>query len=66
VLPAIIFVSALFAILYYLGVMQVVVKAFAVLMNRSWGRAARKLKRGRVHLHGSDRGAAYDPPVFPG
>src|SRR5256884_503412 len=34
VLPAIIFVSALFAILYYLGVMQVVVKAFAVLMNR--------------------------------
>src|SRR5881296_1598234 len=34
VLPAIIFVSALFAILYYLGVMQVVVKAFAVLMNK--------------------------------
>src|SRR6266478_3010940 len=31
VLPAIIFVSALFAILYYLGVMQLVVKAFAVL-----------------------------------
>ena len=37
VLPAIIFVSALFAILYYLGVMQVVVKAFAVLMNRVMG-----------------------------
>jgi concentrative nucleoside transporter, CNT family len=34
VLPAIIFVSALFAILYYLGVMQLVVRAFAVLMNR--------------------------------
>ena len=34
VLPAIIFVSALFAILYYLGVMQLVVKAFAILMNK--------------------------------
>src|ERR1043166_833780 len=37
VLPAIIFVSALFAILYYLGVMQLVVRAFAVLMNRVMG-----------------------------
>ena len=37
VLPAIIFVSALFAIMYYLGVMQVVVKAFAVVMNRVMG-----------------------------
>jgi concentrative nucleoside transporter, CNT family len=34
ILPAIIFVSALFAILYYLGVMQVVVKAMAVVMNK--------------------------------
>ncbi len=34
VLPAIIFVSALFAIMYYLGVMQIVVKAFAVVMNK--------------------------------
>src|SRR3989441_10979456 len=31
------FVSALFAILYYLGVMQLVVKAFAVLMNKVMG-----------------------------
>jgi CNT family concentrative nucleoside transporter len=37
VLPAIIFVSALFAILYYLGVMQVVVRAFAVVMNKVMG-----------------------------
>jgi CNT family concentrative nucleoside transporter len=37
VLPAIIFISALFAILYYLGVMQVVVKAFAVVMNKVMG-----------------------------
>jgi concentrative nucleoside transporter, CNT family len=36
-LPAIIFVSALFAILYYLGVMQLVVRAFAILMSRVMG-----------------------------
>ncbi|HWK12521.1 MAG TPA: NupC/NupG family nucleoside CNT transporter [Vicinamibacterales bacterium] len=34
VLPTIIFIAALFAILYYFGVMQVVVRAFAVLMRR--------------------------------
>jgi CNT family concentrative nucleoside transporter len=34
VLPTIIFIAALFAILYYFGVMQVVVRAFAVLMNK--------------------------------
>src|SRR5581483_1556047 len=37
VLPAIIFVSALFAILYYLGVMQIVVRAFAVVMSKLMG-----------------------------
>jgi CNT family concentrative nucleoside transporter len=34
ILPAIIFVSALFAIMYYLGVMQLVVRAFAVVMSK--------------------------------
>jgi CNT family concentrative nucleoside transporter len=34
ILPAIIFVSALFAIMYYLGVMQVVVQVFAMGMNK--------------------------------
>jgi concentrative nucleoside transporter, CNT family len=34
VLPTIIFIAALFAILYYFGVMQVVVRMFAVLMHR--------------------------------
>ena len=34
VLPMIIFIAALFAILYYLGVMQLVVRAFAVVMRR--------------------------------
>ncbi len=37
ILPAIIFVSALFAMLYYLGVMQVIVRAFAVVMSRLLG-----------------------------
>jgi concentrative nucleoside transporter, CNT family len=34
ILPAIIFISALMAILYYLGIMQVVVRAMAVAMNK--------------------------------
>jgi concentrative nucleoside transporter, CNT family len=34
VLPTIIFIAALFAILYYFGVMQLVVRLFAVLMQR--------------------------------
>src|SRR5262245_52740629 len=34
VAPTIIFVAALFAILYYFGVMQIVVRAFAILMHR--------------------------------
>ncbi len=37
VLPAIIFVSAVFAILYHLGVMQLIVRAFAVVMTRFMG-----------------------------
>jgi CNT family concentrative nucleoside transporter len=34
VLPTIIFIAALFAILYYFGIMQVIVRIFAVLMHR--------------------------------
>jgi CNT family concentrative nucleoside transporter len=34
VLPTIIFIAALFAILYYFGIMQVVVRAFAIMMRR--------------------------------
>ena len=34
VLPTIIFIAALFAILYYFGVMQIVVRGFAILMRR--------------------------------
>ena len=37
ILPSIIFISAMFAILYYLGVMQIVVRAFAVVMTKLLG-----------------------------
>ena len=37
ILPTIIFIAALFAILYYLGVMQLVVRLFAVVMNKVMG-----------------------------
>ena len=35
VLPTIIFIAALFAVLYYFGIMQLVVRAFAILMRRA-------------------------------
>ena len=37
VLPTIIFIAALFAILYYFGVMQLIVQAFALVMRRVMG-----------------------------
>src|SRR5579875_1582031 len=37
VLPIVIFIASLFAVLYYLGVMQVVVKAMAAVMQRVMG-----------------------------
>jgi CNT family concentrative nucleoside transporter len=37
VLPTIIFIAALFAILYYFGVMQIIVQLFAVVMHRVMG-----------------------------
>ncbi|OFW40598.1 MAG: Na+ dependent nucleoside transporter domain-containing protein [Acidobacteria bacterium RIFCSPLOWO2_12_FULL_67_14b] len=37
ILPTIIFIAALFAILYYLGVMQIIVRLFAVVMNKVMG-----------------------------
>ena len=35
VLPTIIFIAALFAVLYYFGIMQLVVRGFAILMRRA-------------------------------
>jgi CNT family concentrative nucleoside transporter len=37
ILPTIIFIAALFAILYYFGIMQLVVRGFALVMNRVMG-----------------------------
>ena len=37
ILPTIIFIAALFAILYFIGVMQVIVRLFAVVMNKVMG-----------------------------
>ena len=37
VLPTILFVAALFAVLYHLGIMQIIVKGFAWLMSRTLG-----------------------------
>lgn len=37
VLPIVIFIASFFAVLYYLGVMQVIVKAMAVVMQRAMG-----------------------------
>ena len=37
VLPTIIFIASIFAILYYIGVMQVIVRAFAKVMSRFMG-----------------------------
>ena len=34
ILPTIIFIAALFAILYYLGVMQIIVRMLAIVMNK--------------------------------
>ena len=64
VLPTIIFVAALFAILYHLGVMQVIVKAVAQGDDAPHGRQrGREPERGRLDLHGPDRGAAHHPAV---
>ena len=64
VLPTIIFIAALFAMLYYFGVMQFVVRAVrghhAPLHARERRRVA---ERRRQHLHGADRGAADHPAV---
>ena len=37
VLPIVIFIAALFSILYYLGVMQIVIRGMAILMNKVMG-----------------------------
>ena len=64
VLPTIIFIAALFAV-YYFGVMQVIVRLFAIVMRRVMRRFRRRIPQRRgEHLLWSDRGAADDPAAF--
>ena len=63
-LPTIIFIAALFALLYYLGIMQIIVKAAARVMTSLDGRERRGIAQcGRQHLHGTNGSAAFDSPV---
>ena len=67
VLPTIIFVSAFFAILYHIGVMQQIIKVVAWIMQRTMGTSgAESHQRRGQHLHGADRGAADHPAVSGG
>ena len=62
VLPTVIFVAALFAVLYHLGVMQWIVRGFAVVMAWLMGTSgAESLERRRLALPRPDRGPADDP-----
>ena len=64
VLPIIIFIASFFSILYYLGIMQWVVRGMAIGMQKVMGvSGAESLERGGQHLHGADRSAADDPSV---
>ena len=64
VLPIVIFIASFFSILYYFGVMQVVVKGMAMVMQKRHGRQRRRIaQRRRQHLHGPDRSAPHHPAV---
>ena len=64
ILPLIVFVSSLFAVLYYLGIMQWVVRGIAVVMQTRVGRERRRVvERRRQHLHGTVRSPAHDPSL---
>ena len=67
VLPIVIFIAALFAILYQIGVMQVVVRAMAARDAAGHGRERSRVHQCRgKHLHGADRSAADDRPFLAG
>ncbi len=67
VLPTIIFVSAFFALLYHIGVMQVVIKGMAWVMTRSDGGERRGIpERGCVGFCRPDGSPAEHPSFFGG
>ena len=64
ILPTIIFVAAIFAILYHLGVMQVVVKAVAKVMTRLMGASgAESLNVAASIFMGQTEAPLTDPAV---
>ena len=64
VLPIIIFIASFFSILYYLGVMQFVVRGDGGGDAEGHGRQRRRIhRRRRQHLHGPDRSAAHHPAL---
>ena len=67
VLPTIIFISAFFAVLYHLGIMQLVIKGMARLMQADHADQRRRIaERGGQHLHGTNRGPTQHPAIFAG
>src|SRR5579885_1278873 len=63
VLPVVIFICALFAILYHVGIMQFIIRIAAWLMTHH-GRQRRGIaERCGQHFHGTDRGPGHDPAV---
>jgi CNT family concentrative nucleoside transporter len=67
ILPSIIFISALFAILYYLGIMQVVVRAAASVMTRFLGTSgAESLNVGASIFMGQTEAPLTIRPFLPG
>ena len=64
VLPTIIFISAFFAVLYHIGLMQIIIRGMAwVMLQDDAHLRRRKHERRRQHLHGPDRSAAHDPAL---
>ena len=64
VLPTVIFICALFAILYHYGIMQFVIRIAAWAMTRIMAPAAPESPNVAAgHFHGPDGSAGYDSPV---
>ena len=63
VLPTIIFISAFFAVLYHIGLMQIIIRAMAWVMLKTMRiSGAESMNVAAQYLHGPDRGPAHYPP----
>ena len=54
VLPTVIFIAAFFAVLYHIGVMQIIIRGFAWLMTRVMGASGAESLNVAQHLHGTN------------